>query len=128
MTHVRHSMPDSGLGFQVKVLKTFSLVPSLIKRGSCVGVRKYPGTACPGRTRTAAGTLLAARRAPGTFQAAIRRAGTRSPPRATRAAGTKRAARRAAGTFRAAGRTAGPARDPVQDLGNLSYRWWSHFW
>ena len=33
MAHIRQSRPDSGLGFQAKVLKTFRDVPYLIGRG-----------------------------------------------------------------------------------------------
>jgi len=35
MAHIRQSMPDSVLGFQVKVRKTFKVVPSLLGSG-CV--------------------------------------------------------------------------------------------
>jgi len=33
MAHIRQSRPDSGLGFQVKVLKTFQVVPSSLESG-----------------------------------------------------------------------------------------------
>ena len=33
MAHVRQSRPDYGLGFQVKVLDTFEIVPSLLGIG-----------------------------------------------------------------------------------------------
>ena len=33
MAHTRQSRPDSGLGFQVKDLKPFSIVPSSLERG-----------------------------------------------------------------------------------------------
>ena len=34
MAHTRQSRPDSGLGFQVKVLKTFQVVPSSLGSGT----------------------------------------------------------------------------------------------
>ena len=34
MTHIRQSKPDSGLGFQVKVLKPFEGVPSSLGNGA----------------------------------------------------------------------------------------------
>ena len=36
MAHTRLSRPDSGLGFQVKVLKTFQMVPSSLGSGHAV--------------------------------------------------------------------------------------------
>jgi len=35
VAHIRQSRPDSGLGFQVKVLKTFKDVPSSLESGAC---------------------------------------------------------------------------------------------
>ena len=34
MAHIRQSRPDSGLCFQVKVLRTFPVVPSSLERGN----------------------------------------------------------------------------------------------
>ena len=37
MAHVRQSRPDSGLGFQIKVLKTLYVVPLLLEIGTAEG-------------------------------------------------------------------------------------------
>jgi hypothetical protein len=57
MAHIRQSRPDSGLGFQVKVLKLFKGVPSLLRRAGvllpeegCLNFEKHDGS--PGCTRT----------------------------------------------------------------------------
>ena len=36
MAHIRQSRPDSGLGFQVEVLKIFQVVPSSLESSACV--------------------------------------------------------------------------------------------
>jgi len=35
MAHIRQSRPDSGLGFHVKVVETFNVVPSSLGSGPC---------------------------------------------------------------------------------------------
>ena len=42
MAHIRQSRPDSGLGFQVKVLKTLKVVPSLLGSGAILA-RNHAG-------------------------------------------------------------------------------------
>ena len=46
MAHMRQSRPDSGLGFQIKVLKTFSVVPSWLGREAHpTQLSVFPGSA-----------------------------------------------------------------------------------
>jgi len=50
MAHVRQSRPDSGLGFQAKVRKTFEVVPSSLGSGEPVTRRRgrgAPRARCP---------------------------------------------------------------------------------
>ena len=42
MTHIRQSRPQSGLGFQMKVLKTFQVVPSSLAGSCSICARKRP--------------------------------------------------------------------------------------
>ena len=58
MAHVRQSRPESGLGFQVKVLTTFEVVPSPLGRGVPVfeSAPLLPGVARLPRPHTKKGT------------------------------------------------------------------------
>jgi len=49
MAHVRQSRPDSGLGFQLKVLKPFEAVPSSLGRSSRIPLHRHCFVRVPGR-------------------------------------------------------------------------------
>ena len=63
MAHVRQSGPDSGLGFQAKVLETFQGLPALhgsgpALQGYLAHKKSQPPRAEDGRSRTSGGAML----------------------------------------------------------------------